>query len=316
MKISVNMKEIHGPWGGGNNFYKSLKHYAKIKGHKIINHLYDNDIDLIMILCNLKSSSSASFTANDGIKFSKLNRIPIIQRINECDLRKNTSHVDNEIIAVSQNVDGCIFVSDWLKNDVFKKIKKENKISIRNGANTNIFKKNLNKCFKKIKIVTHHFSSNIMKGYNYYKILDDLIEKKELKQKIEFTVIGSHPKEIEFKNSRVLKLMPIDQVAQELNNYNFYITASEFEPGANHVVEALASGLPVLYLDSGSMKEYVGEFGLSFKESDFESKIIEMLNLLEDLSKKVNKEYKYSAEIMCNEYFNFFEKVIHNFNGK
>lgn len=316
MKISVNIREIDGPWGGGNNFYKSLKFYGHKHGHKIINHLFDNDIDLILILCNLKSSSSASYTVKTGIEYSKTKNIPIIQRVNECDLRKNTSNVDNEIIRISEKVNGCIFVSDWLKNDVFKEIKNQNKISIRNGANTEIFKKFKRKKNKTIKIITHHFSNNLMKGYKYYSELDKIIGKTDLNQKVEFTLIGNVPKELTFQNSQIVPLLPIEKIANELNNYDLYITASEYEPGANHVVEALSSGLPIIYLNSGSMKEYVGEFGLEFEKNNIEKKIREAISSLDYLSTKVYEKYDYSAAVMCNQYFNFFEKIIQKFNAK
>lgn len=316
MKISVNIKEIDGPWGGGNNFYKSLKFYGNKKGYKIINHLFDNDIDLILILCNLKSSTSASYMVKSGVNYSKINNIPLIQRVNECDLRKNTFGVDKEIISISEKVNGCIFVSEWLKSDVFREIKNENKISIRNGANTEIFKKSIKKKNKIIKIITHHFSNNLMKGYRYYSELDKIIGKTDLKEKVEFTLIGNIPKEITFKNSKIISLLPIEKIAKELKNYDLYITASEYEPGANHVVEALASGLPVIYLNSGSMKEYVGEFGLEFTKSNIEKKIREAISSLDYLSAKVNNEYNYSAEVMCNQYFDFFEKIIKKFNAK
>ena len=62
MKISVNMKTFDKPWGGGNNFFKSLKHYALKEKYKVINHLRDKDIDIILIICNLAESTSASFS--------------------------------------------------------------------------------------------------------------------------------------------------------------------------------------------------------------------------------------------------------------
>ena len=47
MKISIGSKIIDGPWGGGNLFVKNLKKYLVNKNHEVIDHLLDDDIDII-----------------------------------------------------------------------------------------------------------------------------------------------------------------------------------------------------------------------------------------------------------------------------
>ena len=42
------------------------------------------------------------------------------------------------------------------------------------------------------------------------------------------------------------------------------------EPGGNHQNEAINCGLPVLYKDSGCMKEYCDGFGICFDEINLE----------------------------------------------
>ena len=46
MKISIGTEIIDGPFGGGNEFLKNLINYLDQQGHKVINHLNDNDIDV------------------------------------------------------------------------------------------------------------------------------------------------------------------------------------------------------------------------------------------------------------------------------
>ena len=48
MKISIGSKIIDGPWGGGNLFVKNFKNYLEDKNHEVINHLLDDDIDVIL----------------------------------------------------------------------------------------------------------------------------------------------------------------------------------------------------------------------------------------------------------------------------
>ncbi len=311
MKISINMKIISGPWGGGNNFYKSFKSYANQNNIEVINHLNEPNIDIILIICNLSSSISASYNVEEAINYSRKKKIPIVQRINECDERKNTKSVNSEIIEISKKVDACVFVSDWLKDKIFQKIDNDKKLSIKNGANKFIFnRKKLNLSRKdKIKIATHHFSNNILKGYNIYKKLDEILEKTEISEKFEFTIIGNHPKNIDFKNTNLKGVMSSEEISNELKKYDLYITASVNEPGGNHVVEALSIGLPILYLNSGSMKEYISNYGIEFKEENLLEKLNYCYENLSSLTKNM-ENYDYSSEIMCKKYFELFQRLI------
>lgn len=311
MKISINMKEISGPWGGGNNFYKSIKSFAKFSDVEIVNHLSDSNIDLVLIICNLNSSTSASYSVREALNYCKEKDIPIVQRINECDERKNTKNVNLEIIEISKKVDKCVFVSDWLKDQIFGDIEKNKKLTIRNGANNLIFskKKITHSKKKKINIVTHHFSNNISKGYDIYGELNKILEDDIMSKKFHFTIIGNHPKNLNFNNTTLIKVMTTSEISEELKKYDLYITASINEPGPNHVVEALSSGLPVLYLNSGSMEEYVSEFGVKFSKKNFVSKLNFCHENIDLLEKKLEK-YDYSSEIMCKKYFELFRELI------
>ena len=44
MKISINCKKIEGPYGGVIAFFRSLEGHLLKNGHKVVNHLNDNDI--------------------------------------------------------------------------------------------------------------------------------------------------------------------------------------------------------------------------------------------------------------------------------
>ena len=55
------------------------------------------------------------------------------------------------------------------------------------------------------------------------------------------------------------------ELSEELSRHDVYVTASRQEAGANHVLEAMASGLPVLYhAEGGSIVEYCKGKGISY----------------------------------------------------
>ena len=62
--------------------------------------------------------------------------------------------------------------------------------------------------------------------------------------------------------------LPSPQLAEQLRQHDIFVTASRHDPCSNALLEALACGLPALYLQSGGHPELVGEAGLGFTEPD------------------------------------------------
>jgi len=178
MKISIGAKIIDGPFGGGNEFLRNLINFLDKEGHTVINHLKDKDIDIILLTNPLISSETSSFNSYDIEMYLKfLNSQAIVfQRFNECDERKGTNKINFKLNKFNQVVDVNIFVSEWLKN-IFGKfeISKKKSYVVKGGPNKEIFN-NKGKTYwnkkTKLKLVTHHWSDNLMKGYLDYKQLD------------------------------------------------------------------------------------------------------------------------------------------------
>ena len=87
-----------------------------------------------------------------------------------------------------------------------------------------------------------------MKGFHIYNALDKLLSKYP---HIEFTYIGNYNKDYKPKHIRLLPCMSGKELADELRNHNFYLTATQNEPGAMHYLEGMSCGLPILYCKNG-----------------------------------------------------------------
>ena len=138
MKVSIGAYIKEGPWGGGNLFFKNLKVYLESKGHKVINHLLDDDIDIILLSDPRKDSESSSFTDKEIIKYKKtLNpKVKIVHRINECDERKGTEGLNEFIYNANKCADATVFVSNWIKDLYFNQGYQTNNSSvILSGSN-------------------------------------------------------------------------------------------------------------------------------------------------------------------------------------
>ncbi len=321
MKISIGSHVVKGPWGGGNLFVINLSNYLIKKGHTVIYDLIDDDIDLILLTDPRgKNSSSSSFDHND-IKTYKKHVNPnavVVHRINECDERKQTTGLNDFYLRASEVANKVVFVSEWLKNIFLDLGMSSNKSSvILSGSDKDIFN-NINsstwKKDSKLKLITHHWSANLNKGYAVYKQLDDLISTKKWKDKIEFTYIGNISDEFNLLNTKIISPKEGDELAKILKDSHVYVTGSINEPSGNHHIEGAQCGLPILFLDSGGTTEYCRDFGLGFTD-DFELKL-EQIIADYDLYRKKMDQYPLNSEIMSEEYLTLFKNLVDNRNVK
>lgn len=67
---------------------------------------------------------------------------------------------------------------------------------------------------------------------------------------------------------RILHIPPVpsEELAHIHRQHNIFITASKNDPCSNALIEALACGLPALYLNDGGHPELVGYGGLPFND--------------------------------------------------
>tara|TARA_B100000925_G_scaffold50842_1_gene33109 strand:- start:217 stop:1317 length:1101 start_codon:yes stop_codon:yes gene_type:complete len=315
MKVSIGSKIVKGPWGGGNLFAINLSNYLIEKGHDVVYDLTDNDIDLILLTDpRSRRESSSTFNHKDVLKYKKYinpNSI-VVQRINECDERKNTKNINQFYLDASNVADHVVFVSSWLR-DIYLNIGMENKKTsvILAGANKKIFNNNDNVIWdgkERLKLVTHHWSSHFNKGFDIYQLIDQMLNDKNWQKKIDFTYIGNESSEYILTNTNLIKPLSGNDLANEIKNHHIYVTGSINEPSGNHHIEAAQCGLPILYRDSGGIPEYCDGFGVSFNDNFIEK----LQEIIDDYSKYKNriKKYPFSSKKMCDEFFDLFEKLL------
>ena len=315
MKVSIGSKIVEGPWGGGNLFVKNLSNYLLELGHKVIYDLSEPDIDLILLTDPRSRRESSSTFNHIEINLYKKYINPnaaVVQRINECDERKNTNNINNFYLEASECADKVVFVSDWLKNiyTTLGMSKDKTKV-IMSGSNRKVFKNYNNKLSNnKVNIVTHHWSSHKNKGFESYKLLDRLLFNSEWKDILQFTYIGNTSSEYELKNSNIIEPLSGIDLAKNLSQNDIYLTGSINEPSGNHHIEAALCGLPILYLNSGGIPEYCKGYGVSYNNlEEFEDKL--KIIIKEKAKYKKNLEnYQFDSENMNKEYLKLFEGLV------
>ncbi len=315
MKISLGSQIIEGPWGGGNLFLINLKNYLTKEGHEVVFGLDDKDIDIILFTDPRTGRGSTSIISAKSIKKYKKNineNVKVVQRINECDERKSTKKINALYLKSSDVADHVVFVSEWLREIYLNLGLDKNKTSvIMSGSDKSIFNtfgKTTKPVNRKFKVLTHHWSSNWMKGFELYLKLDKKLNESTLKNKIEFTYIGNIDEKYKFNNTKILPPLSGLELAAEIKDHDIYITGSLNEPSGNHHIEAAMCGLPILYINSGGIKEYCKNYGLEINLENFEEKILYMIDYYDSFKNKM-KKYPFESEKMSTNYLKLFNKL-------
>lgn len=255
--LYVNQKPVAGPWGGGNAFILALHKHAPKFGWTVTDDVSAIKPGVPVLCTNLTGDAGGlSLTFLAGLRVQSLKNygkdVPIILRCNENDARKATNHVDSAWLSSFSLCSKVLFVSNWLQS-YFKCYGSQYGVLV-NGVDTEIFKRVDRVRSVRPSVVAHHWSDNELKGYDVYKQLDELARKKL----IDFTYIGRIKGSLFF--SKMIPPLSGAKLGEALANHDVYISGSRFDPGPNHILEALACGLPVyVHRDGGGGVEFAGE---------------------------------------------------------
>lgn len=308
MKIAFNKKIVVGPWGGGNQILVLLCDYLKQHGHQISFSL-EPDVDVVVMM-DVKDSSCL-FPINSLMEFKRVTGAKIVHRINDNGSHRkgNAERSDDFMIAVNEKLaDRTIFISGWLKKYYEEKglTSKVNTI-IPNATDRTIFYPNshvIRQPTDPLKIITHHWSSNMSKGFAIYDKLAKFCFQNPNVAK--FTFLGNCPSGL-LADCEKISPKPYLSIPSFLMYSDLYVTATQFESGGCHIVEGMGCGLiPLVRKGSGGPEEYSKGFGMYFYDID---QLIEQIRYLHsnygkflEMRKKIREQYLYDAKDMCSRY--------------
>jgi hypothetical protein len=303
MKVYINREPKTGPWGGGIKTVNKLVETLRSRGHEVVFRLEDG-IDVVF--CIDPRPNSAGEWYRTFLYYKSYNEnTKIIQRVGDLG-----THSKPELTSLVKQTmefsDYIIFPSEWAQEWI--DYRKDNCTVVHN-APMSIFHQNKKKkkrtTSKKPKIVTHHWSMNPKKGFHVYEQLEKHIAETG---EFDFTYIGRLPDNV--KLSKHIEPIGAEELSVELPKHEIYITASIQEAGANHVLEAMAAGLPVVYHEEGgSINNYCHKYGKEF--SSFE----ELLNNIREVSsnygdfKKRVLKYDINNSHVVDKYIEIIEEV-------
>jgi len=312
MKVAIGYRVQDGPWGGGNRFARALADGLAARGERVVFDLADPDIDLMVLTDPRSRSPSVSFGAGACLRY--LRRRPqalCVHRINECDERKGTRTMNRRLRLANLAADHTVFIASWLRElDLWRHGEWS---VVLNGADPALFRADRNVPWDRkgpLRLVTHHWGGNRLKGFDVYEALDRLVATPTWKDRLAFTYVGNVPADARLTHSRVVPPLDGEALAAELASHHVYLTASINEPAGMHHIEGALSGLPLLYRESGALPEYCRSFGEAFTNpQDFHHVLGRMMQRYE-AHKAAMPAYRHTTARMVAGYLDVFDDLM------
>lgn len=293
MKIFILFDIVNSPWGGGNQFLRTLRRYLRD-----IDAYSDSAHDADAILVNSNNNLDYARKLKDKVIIHRIDGVFSVYRGGQ------DRHNDLKVYEFSNRYsNGVIFQSQWSKNKHKENGMKNGKLEtvIYNCADNKFFKKRDKKAGAKIRIVTSSWSDNIKKGFKTYKYLDNNLDF----NKYEYHFIGRSP--YKFKNIKMIGVLDSKKIANVLCDSDIFLTASQDDTCSNSLIEALTCGLPAVGLNSGGTPEIIKDNGEIFENRD---DVIDKIEIVSD--KLMGNGYNINIdniEEIGKEYLDFAKKV-------
>jgi len=274
--IAISMAPTWSPWGGASPFVLQLAALLKRRGWKI-QYSLNPAPDAVLVIDPRMDHPKKKFGLEELRRFrAAYPRVPILHRINECDQRKGTNDIDELLRQTNGLADHTVFIAEWLRDYFAAKwfdLSKPHSC-IYNGADPAVyhpFGSALPKDGEAVRIVTHHWSDNALKGFDVYEKVDHLIADGKLPG-FELRVIGRWPKWVSWRSAELIGPMTGKPLARKLRECHVYLTASRWEPCGMHHVEGAQCGLPLVYHeDGGGIVEAGRKYGIGFRDDPAEA---------------------------------------------
>lgn len=271
------------PYGGGNQFMLALRPALEKRGVRV--KVNDSTSAVDVHLCN-----SAWFNVDALRRVGDRGRVRMIHRIDgPVSAYRGTDRREDDIIfgLNSEFATATVFQSAWCyERSLAMGYKPVAPVIIHNAVNNCIFHPpsgpRIHRSGERVKIISVAWSDNPRKGLDLFRWLDENLDF----SKYDYTFVGRV--KATFRNIQHIPPLPSHDLAALLQKQDVYISASRAEPCSNALLEAMACGLPALYMDDGGNPEIVQLGGEPFDGIE---------NILAGLEKLVNDLDHYRAAV-------------------
>jgi glycosyltransferase involved in cell wall biosynthesis len=298
-----------------NSLFKEL--VEEFKPDVIHSHLFEADI----VARSCSNNKVAYFShGHDNMwqlthlkNLKKINKQALTNLIERRWLMKQYQKTKTTFIAISKDVES------FFVENLNKKLRK-NVVLLHNGIDSKRFRNDLDRNTQKgnkIKIVS---VGNLVPKKNHRFLIDIAVElkKKQCDFSIDILGYGNLQKELE-KNAldknvseNVFFRGNVKNVEDYLKDGNLYVHPATYEPLGLVIIEAMASGLPVICLDGKGNRDLMvqGKNGYIFQEENAEMFTEQIIELMND-SRKYKEITCYAKEFSEQfDIINYCEKLV------
>jgi glycosyltransferase involved in cell wall biosynthesis len=248
------------PYGGGNQFLLALVGRMRAEG--------------VQVEVNRVSATTHACLYNSfNFDFARLRRFarPGVRMVHRVDgpigaYRGFDDGTDRRIARINELADATVFQSRY-SLDRHRELGFElrNPVVIPNSVDPAIFHPPAEREAlegRSLRVIATSWSDNPRKGAEILAWLDRNLDFDEF----ELTFAGRTQQR--FERIRVVEALPSDLLAELLRSQDVYLAPSRDDPCSNALLEALACGLPAVFLRSGGHPELVGDAGIGFDEPE------------------------------------------------
>jgi len=250
------------PYGGGNQFMLALRKALWQRGVRVVENCVSS-------LCDAHIINSVHFDVGLFRQSQRRRKLKIVHRIDGPIHLYRGSSPDLDYLCFELNAEfanATVLQSAWTYQRIVEMgYQPVSPVIIHNAVDPDIFHQQGRISFdseRKIRLISTSWSDNPRKGGPTYKWIEEHLDW----SRFEYTFVGNTSER--FDRIRHIPPVPSEQLADILRQHDIYITASQNDPCSNALIEALACGLPALYLNDGGHPELVGYGGLPFNDVD------------------------------------------------
>jgi glycosyltransferase involved in cell wall biosynthesis len=318
IQICFAYKHINEPWGGANNFIRALRY--NMENNKDFSFVEDVEEDYDILFMNQLSKGPAlgskKHKLKDILSLQKRKKFKIVVRA--INLKSNVDKLnprswlsayweDRTIIRLLHIANAVIFQSNYQKSLFCAHGYKEGKnIIIHNGADESFYLQPKQPFSNNapLRIASATNANRKVKRHDLIAALSEIPH-------IEVFHAGRWPKKIKPKNVVFMGLLPRPKLQELYSTMHYFFHPAINDPCPNAMIEALSSGLPVIYNPGpGSSAEIVGPNGIAFEESNLSHTIEIARDNYHKLRSTVEKNRgQFGISRALAKYINFFKEV-------
>ena len=246
------------PYGGSNQFLKALRDELRSRGLHVSDGAVGRKTRACLLHSYLVDAEDVRARLHDGLRVVHRVDGPIAM------YRGADDGSDEKIVEINHEfAQATIFQSQWsLEAHRAAGIELRDPVVIPNAVDPRIFYPADGPLGPRIRLIATSWSDNPNKGGETLEWLARTLDS----GRYSLTFVGRA--QTDLAPARVVPPLDSEGVAALLREHDVYLAPSRNDPCSNAVLEALACGLPVVYLRSGGHPELVGDAGLGYDERE------------------------------------------------